>query len=110
MGGLTAMMDKLPGVGNVPQHVKEKINDNEWMRQIVMINSMTKKERVNPDLMNTSRKQRIANGSGTDIQEVNKMLKQFDQMQKMMKKFKKGNMMNMMRGLRGNMAGQMPFR
>ncbi len=110
MGGLTAMMDKLPGVGNIPQHVKEKVNDNEWMQQIVMIDSMTKKERSNPDLINNSRKQRIASGSGRDLQDVNKMLKQFDQMQKMMKKFKKGNLMNMMRGLRGQMAGQMPFR
>jgi signal recognition particle subunit SRP54 len=110
MGGLTAMMDKLPGVGNIPQHVKEKVSDNEWMQQIVMIDSMTKKERSNPDLINNSRKQRIASGSGRDLQDVNKMLKQFDQMQKMMKKFKKGNLMNMMRGLRGQMAGQMPFR
>ena len=112
MGGLTAMMDKLPGAGNVPQHVKEKITDNEWMQQIVIINSMTKKERLDPDLINNSRKQRIAKGSGTDIQDINKMLKQFDQMQKMMKKFKKGNLLGMMRGMKGNMmrSGMPTFR
>lgn len=110
MGGLSAMMDKLPGAGNVPQHVKEKINDNEWMQQIVIINSMTKQERTSPDIINTSRKQRIAKGSGTDVQEINKMLKQFDQMQKMMKKFKKGNLLNMMRGMKGNIGrSMMPF-
>jgi signal recognition particle subunit SRP54 len=110
MGGLTAMMSKLPGIGNVPQHVKEKLNDNEWQQQIVIIDSMTKKERLSPDIINTSRKQRIAQGSGTDIQDINKMLKQFEQMQKMMKKLKKGNLMNMMRGAKGNMLGGMPFR
>ncbi|MGA1296849.1 MAG: signal recognition particle protein, partial [Burkholderiaceae bacterium] len=112
MGGLTAMMDKLPGAGNVPQHVKEKITDNEWMQQIVIINSMTKKERLDPDLINNSRKQRIAKGSGTDVQDINKMLKQFDQMQKMMKKFKKGNLLGMMRGMKGNMmrSGMPTFR
>jgi signal recognition particle subunit SRP54 len=106
------MMDKLPGAGNVPQHVKEKITDNEWMQQIVIINSMTKKERLDPDLINNSRKQRIAKGSGTDIQDINKMLKQFDQMQKMMKKFKKGNLLGMMRGMKGNMmrSGMPTFR
>lgn len=110
MGGLTAMMSKMPGIGNVPQHVKEKLNDNEWQQQIVIIDSMTQKERLSPDIINTSRKQRIAKGSGTDIQDLNKMLKQFEQMQKMMKKLKKGNLMNMMRGVKGNMLGGMPFR
>jgi signal recognition particle subunit SRP54 len=109
MGGITAMLDKLPGVGNVPHHVKDKINDKEWMQQIVIINSMTHQERKSPDIINTSRKQRIARGSGTDIQDVNKMMKQYDQMQKMMKKFKKGNLMSMMRGIGGNMGRGMPF-
>jgi signal recognition particle subunit SRP54 len=110
MGGMAAMMDKLPGMGNVPQHVKEQVNDNVWQRQIVIIDSMTRKERLDPDLINTSRKERIAKGSGSDVQEVNKVLKQFDQMQKMMKKFKKGNFMNMMRGAGGNMTRGMNFR
>lgn len=110
MGGLTAMMSKMPGLGNVPQHVKEKLNDNEWQQQLVIIDSMTKQERLSPDIINTSRKQRIARGSGTDLQDINKMLKQFEQMQKMMKKLKKGNLMNMMRGAKGQMLGGMPFR
>ncbi|HAZ41919.1 MAG TPA: signal recognition particle protein, partial [Methylococcaceae bacterium] len=110
MGGITAMMDKLPGMGAVPQHVKEQVNDDAWKRQIVIIESMTLKERRDPDLINTSRKERIAKGSGSDMQDVNKMLKQFDQMQKMMKKFKKGNLMNMMRGAGGNIARGMNFR
>lgn len=110
MGGISAMLDKLPGVATVPQHVRDKINDKEWLQQIVIINSMTKQERQSPEVLNNSRKQRIAKGSGTDIQDVNKVLKQYDQMQKMMKKFKKGNLLNMMRGLKGA-AGRagMPF-
>lgn len=110
MGGIAAMLDKLPGAASVPQHVRQKINDDEWLRQIVIISSMTKQERQFPEILNNSRKQRIAKGSGTDLQEVNKVLKQYDQMQKMMKKFKKGNLLNMMRGLKGA-AGKagMPF-
>lgn len=110
MGGLTAMIDKLPGMGAVPQNVKEQVNDNEWQRQIIMIDSMTRKERQNPDLINNSRKERIAKGSGVDLQDLNRMLKQFGQMQLMMKKFKKGNLMNMMRGAKGNLARGMNFR
>lgn len=103
MGGMVAMIDKLPGMSNVPQQIKEKINDREWMQQIVIIHSMTKQERTFPDLINTARKQRIAKGSGTDIQEVNTLLKNYEQMQRMMKKFKRGNFMSLMRGLKGNM-------
>jgi signal recognition particle subunit SRP54 len=80
------------------------------MQQIVIINSMTRQERSDPDIINNSRKQRIAQGSGTDVQDINKMLKQFEQMQKMMKKFKKGNLLGMMRGMKGNMTRGMPFR
>lgn len=109
MGGMTAMMDKLPGIANVPKQVKEKIDDREWMQQIVIINSMTKQERQSPDIINNSRKMRIAKGSGTDVQDVNKLLKQYDQMQMMMKKFKKGNLLNMMRGMKGNIRRSMPF-
>lgn len=109
MGGMASMLDKLPGIANVPQQVKEKINDKEWIQQIVIINSMTKQERSSPDIINNSRKQRIAKGAGTDIQDVNKLLKQYDQMQKMMKKFKKGNLLGMMRGLKGNVRRGMPF-
>lgn len=102
MGGVVAMMDKLPGVATVPKHVREQANDKEWLSHVYIIESMTKAERKDPEIINNSRKQRIAKGSGSDIQEVNKMLKQFEQMQMMMKKFKKGNLMGMMRGLQGN--------
>ncbi|BBA33768.1 signal recognition particle protein [Methylocaldum marinum] len=109
LGGVAAMFDKLPGMTNVPQHVKEKVNDKEMIQQIAIINSMTKQERAFPDVINNSRKQRIAKGSGTDMQNINRLLKQYDQMQKMMKKFKKGNLMNMLRGMKGNLGRGMPF-
>ncbi|QSA97428.1 signal recognition particle protein [Methylococcus sp. EFPC2] len=110
MGGVMAMMNKLPGVATLPQHVKDKVNEKELFQQLAMIDSMTPKERLDPELLNNSRKNRIAHGSGTDIQELNKMLKQFEQMQKLMKKFKKGNIMNMMRGLKGQIGRpQMPM-
>ena len=109
MGGVMAMFDKLPGVATLPKEVKEKVNDKELYQQLAMINSMTPKERLNPDILNNSRKQRIAKGSGNDVQELNKMLKQFEQMQHMMKKFKGGNLMKMMRGMKGMAGRRMPF-
>ncbi|HYE35220.1 signal recognition particle protein [Methylocaldum sp.] len=109
LGGVAAMLDKLPGMANLPQNVKEKVNDKEMVQQIAIINSMTKQERAFPDVINNSRKQRIAKGSGMDMQNINRLLKQYDQMQKMMKKFKKGNMMNLLRGMKGNIGRGMPF-
>jgi signal recognition particle subunit SRP54 len=111
MGGLTGMMDKLPGMGNIPQAAKDRMNDKITIRMEAMINSMTPKERAFPEMIKGSRKKRIAMGSGTEIQDVNRMLKQFKQMQKMMKKMKgKGGMMKMMRGMKGMMppGGGMP--
>ncbi|MDD5036924.1 MAG: signal recognition particle protein [Methylococcaceae bacterium] len=109
MGGVMAMLDKLPGVATLPQHVKDKVNEKEMFQQLAMIDSMTPKERTSPDLLNPSRKNRIAKGSGTDLQDLNKMLKQFEQMQKMMKKFKNGNnLASMMRGLKGAMGKRAP--
>lgn len=111
MGGLTSMMDKLPGMGNVPQAAKDQLNDKVTIRMEAMINSMTAKEKAFPEIIKGSRKRRIAMGSGTEIQDVNRMLKQFKQMQKMMKKMKgKGGMMKMMRGMKGMMppGGGMP--
>ncbi|MEW6037713.1 MAG: signal recognition particle protein [Pseudomonadota bacterium] len=109
MGGLAAMLDKLPGVGNVPQQVKDKINDKEMYQQLAMIDSMTPGERSDPDIINPSRKRRISLGSGTDVQDLNRMLKQHEQMQKMMKKLKGGNIMNLMKGMKGQMGRRMPF-
>lgn len=108
MGGLSSMLEKLPGMHEIPKHVKDKVNDKELDRQIAVINSMTKQERRFPDVMNASRKRRVADGSGVQIQDINRLLKQFKQMQKMMKRFKKGNMANMMRGIKGNIRG-LPF-
>lgn len=111
MGGLTGMMDKLPGMGNVPQAAKDQLNDKVTVRMEAIINSMTAKEKAFPEMIKGSRKRRIAGGSGTEIQDVNRMLKQFKQMQKMMKKMKgKGGMMKMMRGMKGMMppGGGMP--
>ncbi len=104
MGGLSSMMDKLPGMGNIPDHVKNRVNDREIIRSIAIINSMTFKERRFPNIIKGSRKRRIALGSGSQVQEVNKMLKQFTQMQKMMKKMKGDGMAKMMHGLKGKMG------
>lgn len=109
MGGLAAMLDKLPGVGNMPQQVKDKINDKEMYQQLAMIDSMTPGERSDPDIINPSRKRRISLGSGTNVQDLNRMLKQHEQMQKMMKKLKGGNLMNLMKGMKGQMGRRMPF-
>jgi signal recognition particle subunit SRP54 len=113
LGGVSAMFDKLPGMSGLPQHVKDKVNDKEMIQQGAIINSMTKQERLSPEIINNSRKQRIAKGSGNDIQDINKLLKQFEQIQKLMKKLKKGNIMDLMRGMQGQMAqlgrGRMPF-
>lgn len=105
MGGLSAMMDKLPGMGGIPKDLKDKVDDRDLARQIAVINSMTPQERRFPDLIKGNRKQRIANGCGQDLQAVNRILKQHQMMEKMMKKFSKGNLVNMMRGLKSNMKG-----
>lgn len=109
MGGITGLMDKLPGMGQLPAGVASQVNEKEFVKLGAIIDSMTPRERVNPDVINGSRKKRIAKGSGTQIQDVNKLLKQFKQMQKMMKKFaSKSGMAKMMRGMGGKMPG-MPF-
>ncbi|MGY6215439.1 signal recognition particle protein [Methylolobus aquaticus] len=108
MGGVTAMLDKLPGVAGMPKEAKDKVNDKEMVQQLAIINSMTPQERQSPDIINPSRKRRISMGSGTDVADLNRLLKQHDQMQKVMKKFKKGNIANLLRGLKGQMGGHRP--
>ena len=109
MGGIAGMLDKLPGAANLPRQVTHQMGDSETTKMVVMINSMTPGERRFPALIRGSRKRRIASGSGTQIQDLNRLLKQFAQMQKMMKRMKKkGGMARMMRGMRGRMPG-MPF-
>jgi signal recognition particle subunit SRP54 len=105
MGGVSSMLDKLPGMNSIPQEMKDKVNDKELSRQIAVINSMTMKERRYPDLIKGNRKKRIADGCGQQLSDVNRILKQFMMMQKMMKRFKAGNMANMMRGIKNNVRG-----
>jgi signal recognition particle subunit SRP54 len=105
MGGLASLMDKLPGVGNLPDSVKSKVNDREIHRMVAIINSMTKKERRHPDLLNGSRKARVARGSGTQPADVNRLLKQYMQMEKMMSKMANGGIKGLMRQLGGAMKG-----
>jgi signal recognition particle subunit SRP54 len=105
MGGMSGLMDKLPGMGKVPDAVKAQVGDKETRRMIAIVNSMTPQEREFPGVIKGSRKKRIAAGSGTQVQEVNKLLKQFMQMQKMMKKMKGGGLEKMMRGMKGKLPG-----
>jgi len=108
MGGLSGLMDKLPGMGNIPKDVRSQVNDRELVRMVAIINSMTPGERSHPDVIKGSRRRRIALGSGTEVQDVNRLLKQFMQMQKMMKQMSKGGMSKMLRGLKGRMPFPMP--
>lgn len=99
MGNLKDLASMIPGVGKAIKDVD--IDDNAFKGIEAIIQSMTPKERTNPELLNTSRRQRIAKGSGTNIQEVNRLLKQFDQTRKMMKMVTGNGMANMMRQMKG---------
>ena len=106
MGGITNILDKMPGTGKMGAAARDKISDRAFIQMEAIINSMTPGERRYPDTINGSRKRRIAAGSGTGIQDVNRLLKQYKQMQKMMKKLsKRGSMQKMMRGMGGMMQG-----
>jgi len=107
MGGIGNLMDKLPGMGQLPAQMKSKVDDKSTRHMIALINSMTPQERRFPDVIRGSRKRRIAQGSGLDIQAVNRLLKQHTQMQKMMKKMGKGGMGKMMKNL-SRLQGQLP--
>jgi signal recognition particle subunit SRP54 len=105
MGGLAGLMDKLPGMASLPDSVKSKVNDGEMSRMVAIICSMTKKERRHPDLLNGSRRARVARGSGTQPADVNRLLKQYMQMEKMMSKLSKGGAKGLMRQMAGAMKG-----
>ncbi len=109
MGGVASLLDKLPGMTNVPDAVRNQVDDKQFRRLEAIINSMTPEERRKPDIIKGSRKRRIATGSGAQVQDVNRLLKQFTQMQKMMKKMKKGGMAKMLRGLKGGGMPGLPF-
>jgi signal recognition particle subunit SRP54 len=104
MGGISGLMDKLPGMGQIPDHVKSQVTGKEVPRMVAIIGSMTKKERRNPALLNGSRRARVAKGSGTTPAQVNQLLKQFQQMEKMMSKLSAGGIKGMMRGMKGLMG------
>jgi len=108
MGGMASLMDKLPGMSQVPEHMKNQVNDKEMGKLAAIIDSMTRQERQFPAIIKGSRRRRIALGSGTQVQDVNKLLKQFAQMQKVMKKMKGGGMAKMMRALGSRMPGGFP--
>ena len=105
MGGVSTIMDKMPGMGSLPPGASGMVDDSHFRQMEAIINSMTIKERSNPDVLNGSRKKRITAGSGTQIQDLNRLLKQHKQMQRVMKKMKGGKLANMMRGV-GGMQGQ----
>ncbi len=104
MGGMSGMMEKLPGMGNMAQLAQQNSASTQFDKMECIINSMTPKERRNPDILNGSRKRRITMGSGTTIQDLNRLLKQHKQMGKMMKKMKGKGMQNMMRGMGGMLS------
>ena len=110
MGGISNIIDKLPGTNKLPGNITSQINDSEFIRLVAIIESMTRKERFNPKIINGSRKKRIAFGSGTKVQDINKLLKQFNHMQKMMKKFSnKGGLSNALKGINGGKPSGFPF-
>ena len=105
MGGISSVLNMLPGLGNKAKDIEGMIDEKDMARKEAIILSMTPKERANPDLLNPSRKKRIAQGAGVDIAEVNRMVKQFDQTRKMMKQ-----MPGMLGGTSGKRGGfKLPF-
>lgn len=105
LGGMGGLLDKLPGMGNIAQMAQQADVTSQFGRMEALINSMTPAERRNPDILNGSRKRRITEGSGTTIQDLNRLLKQHKQMGKMMKKMKGKGMQKMMRGMEGMLGG-----
>ncbi|MBI3006445.1 MAG: signal recognition particle protein [Ignavibacteriales bacterium] len=98
MGSLNDVLGMIPGMNRLKGNVS--VDGKQLVRVEAMIQSMTKEERSRPSLINGSRRRRIALGSGTTVQEVNRLLKQFEEMQRMMKKMSKGNMRRALQGLR----------
>jgi signal recognition particle subunit SRP54 len=110
MGSLSGILGMLPGVGKIKQQIEDANLDTKILkRQSAIIGSMTVKERRTPDIIKASRKKRIAAGSGTSVQEVNRLLKQFDEMSAMMKRMNKLGQKGLMRhGLQALMPGKRP--
>lgn len=109
MGGMGGLMDKLPGMGQIPDDVKKKaMADKSTKQMVAIINSMTPQERRFPDVIKGSRKKRIAAGAGVQVQDVNRLMKQHLQMKKMMKKLSGGGLKKMMRAMGGMSGGGLP--
>ena len=109
MGGMGALMDKMPAqMAGMANKMNPDDADKAIRRIEGIINSMTALERRKPELIKATRKKRIADGSGVQVQEVNRLLKQFEETQKMMKMFAKGGMAKMMRNMGNLMGGKMP--
>ncbi len=109
MGGMGSLMNMMPGMGQMKKAMAGvNLDDKVFDRQIAIINSMTLKERANPDLLNAKRRIRIANGSGTKVEDVNKLMKQHRQMADMMKKIGKGGMGALSGVFGGKMGGKIP--
>ena len=105
MGPLNQFLGMIPGMDNKAMK-NIQVDEKQMVYIEAIIQSMTKQERINPSIINSNRRQRIAKGSGTSIQQVNQLLKQFESMKKMMKKFSNPKAMKGMRGLGGF---KMPF-
>ena len=111
MGGVSGILSMLPGISKAQKIMAEnKINEKMILHQIAIINSMTKKEKADPEIIKASRKIRISKGSGTRVQDVNKLLKQFLQSQKMMKKMKSMGKSGMPNDLMQKLQNQYPSR
>jgi signal recognition particle subunit SRP54 len=107
MGGVASLMDKLPGAAKAGAAQADQ-GDKDVRRQIAIINSMTKKERRNPGILDGSRRRRIAAGAGVQVQDVNRLMKQFMDMQKMMKSFSGGKLKRMMHAFKGQVPPGFP--
>lgn len=105
MGGMGALLEKMPGMGNMSQALQQVDTGKQFGQMEAIINSMTPRERRQPDILNGSRKRRITQGSGTTIQDLNRLLKQHKQMQKMMKKMGGGKGMGKMMQMLGGAGG-----
>lgn len=110
MGGMSSLLNKIPGANRLPSNIKVPIDDKMMQGMKAMINSMTHKERTKPEIIKGSRKRRIASGSGMQVQDVNRLLKQFDDMQRMMKKMQKDGLAKMIRGMKGMIPPGFPGR
>jgi signal recognition particle subunit SRP54 len=115
IGGMSEFLEKMPGANKIMDPSKLQSTEKETKKMLAIINSMTLKERVFPDIIKGSRKRRIAAGSGTQVQDVNRLLKHFEQLTKVMKKMQGGKIKNVMRNLQqsfpkiGNLFGNSLF-